>query len=395
MGPRHRKLSAAFVLKAAGLGVAFATGAAGGAWGETPASALKLAKEYKIPPKLMARWEAEHKVPDAWIAGAKKEGTLIFTGSSKPAEFERSSRPFRERYPFIKVKYVRGSRNVRVVVPLVAFREGRYASDIVTGINTAIALYRKADALTDLTDLPNGANIPAKYGGGSKDWVGIRLRYYGLAYNTNLVKKSEMPKTWDDLRNSMVLKNRKLAVWYGIASWLLPLWGKNGPDWTARFVKDLYGTVKAEARKEGMTALTSLTAAGEFKATIAVAAYQVIRLGKKGAPIGFHVPGTVMVNASSVGILKGSPHTRAAKLYLNWLLSMEGQLFQYRYTGAPPIHKDLQYRDFVPFPDEVLGKTTAFRDPGLLAEDMPKLNKLWRPYWESSGGPKGKGRRRK
>jgi iron(III) transport system substrate-binding protein len=383
------------VLSGAGLAIALITAGAAGAAADTPAGAKKLAAEYKIPADLMARWEAEHKPPAAWIAAARKEGEVVIKGSTRPLDFQRSIAPFLARYPFIKVNYSRGSRNTRVVAPLVAFREGRHITDVVTGIDTAIDMFKKADALTDLSDMPNRGNIPIKFAGASTHWAGIRLRYYCMAYNTDQVKKSEMPKTWDDLKTATALHDRKLALWYGVASWLLPLWGEKGPEWTTRFITDIYETVKAERRKEGMTALTSLTAAGEFKAVLAVAAYQVVRLQKKGAPVAFHCPDAVMVTSSSVGVLKGSPRTNAAKIYLNWLLSMEGQLFQYRHTGAPPIHKDLQRKEFVPFPDETLGKTLAFRDPKLLGKELTALFKVWKPYWESGEGPKGERRSRK
>jgi len=395
MGNIKSKGSARIILMGAGAALALAAGGAGDAFAETPASALKLANELNISAPLMAGWEAEHKVPAAWIAGARKGGKLRISGSTRPADFERAVAPFRERYPFIKLNYTRGSRNTRVLKPLTAFREGRFITDIIGGINTGLDLFKKYDALTDLSDLPNRANIPAKFGGKSTQWIGARLRYFCLAYNTSLVKKSELPKTWDDLKTSKALHNRRLALWWGVGTWLMPLWGTKGPEWTSQFIKDIYETVKAESRKEGMTALTSLTAAGEFKATLAVAAYMVIRLQKKGAPVAFHCTDTVMVSASAIGLLKGSPNTHAAKLYLNWLLSLEGQLFQYRHAGARPIHKDLQNEKFVPFPKEILGKTLAFLDPGLLAAELPKMFKIWRPYWEGGGGPKGERRKRK
>lgn len=395
MGNIKSKGSARIILMGAGAALALAAGGAGDALAETPASALKLANELNISAPLMAGWEAEHKVPAAWIAGARKGGKLRISGSTRPADFERAVAPFRERYPFIKLNYTRGSRNTRVLKPLTAFREGRFITDIIGGINTGLDLFKKYDALTDLSDLPNRANIPAKFGGKSTQWIGARLRYFCLAYNTSLVKKSELPKTWDDLKTSKALHNRRLALWWGVGTWLMPLWGTKGPEWTSQFIKDIYETVKAEARKEGMTALTSLTAAGEFKATLAVAAYMVIRLQKKGAPVAFHCTDTVMVSASAIGLLKGSPNTHAAKLYLNWLLSLEGQLFQYHHAGARPIHKDLQNEKFVPFPKEILGKTLAFLDPGLLAAELPKMFKVWRPYWEGGGGPKGERRKRK
>ncbi len=390
MGLETATKSGRIGLIATGAAFAVIAGAATGAIGKTPASAVKLAREYKISAPLRAKWESEHKVPDSWIAGARKEGELRISGSMKPQEFKRMAAPFFERYPFIKVNYVRGSRNARVVAPLVAYREGRFITDIVTGIDTAIALFTRADALADLSDLPNRANIPARFAGTSKRWAGVRLRYYCMSYNTNLVKKNDLPRTWDDLKTSKVLGDGKLALWYGVAAWLLPIWEQKGPEWTTGFIKDLYETVKAQRRKEGAIALVSLTAAGEFNAVLANAAYQVTMLQKKGGPVGFHCPEMVMLTSSSVGVLNGNPHVNASKLFLNWLLSMEGQLFQYRHTGAPPIHKALQYRDFIPFPEEVLGKTLAFRDPEALGDDLKALQKVWNPYWEGNGGPKGK-----
>ncbi|MGY9005798.1 MAG: ABC transporter substrate-binding protein [Alphaproteobacteria bacterium] len=394
MGIANKSGPARFILMGAGAALALAIGAPTDAASETPAVALKLAKEYKVSPKLMSRWEGEHKVPAAWLAGAKKEGALKISGSARPTDFKPMAAPFRARYPFIKVNYTRGSRNTRVLKPLTAFRQGRYLTDIVTGINTRLNLFQELDALTDLSDMPNRNNIPKKFGGSATKWIGARLRYYCLVYNTDLVKKSELPKTWDDLKSSKALQNSKTALWYGVGSWLLPLWGEKGPKWTTQFIHDIYGTLKAERRKEGMTSLTSLTGAGEFKSTLAVAAYMVAQIKRKGAPVAFHCPDTVMINASAVGLLKGAPNTNAGKLYLNWLLSMEGQLFQYRHTGGRPIHKALQIKEFLPFPEETLGKTMAFHDPSKLSKDLPALMKIWGPYWEGGSGPKGKRRKR-
>ncbi len=394
MGIVNRKISPRIILMGAVATFAFAAGPVADAFGETPAAALKLANKYKISAQLMAGWEAEHKVPGAWIAGAKKGGKLRISGSSRPKDFKRLAAPFRERYPFIKIDYTRGSRNNRVMKPLIAFRSGRYITDIITGMNTGIPQFKQADALADLSDLPNRANVPLHFGGSSTKWIGARLRYYCLAYNPKLVKKSELPKTWDDLKTNAALRDHKMALWYGVGSWLMPLWGTKGKKWTIQFVHDIFGKVKAERRKEGMTALTKLTAAGEFKATLAVAAYMVTRVSKKGASVAFHCPDTVMVNATITAVLKGSPNTHAAKLFLNWLLSLEGQLFQYRHTGSRPIHKALQTETFMPFPKETLGKTMAFLDPGRMSDELSQLMKVWKPYWDGGSGPKGKRRKR-
>jgi ABC-type Fe3+ transport system substrate-binding protein len=82
-----------------------------------------------------------------------------------------------------------------------------------------------------------------------------------------------------------------------------------------------------------------------------------------------------------MAILKGSPNIHAARVFANWLLSKEGQIAQFRADRATPIHKDLQTKTFLMFPDEIAGKTIAFRDPGL--EDLhDELLNIWNPLWE-------------
>ena len=50
--------------------------------------------------------------------------------------------------------------------------------------------------------------------------------------------------------------------------------------------------------------------------------------------------------------------TNAAPLFANWLISKEGQLTQYVADGATPIHKDMQSKEFLAFPEEmVLGRS--------------------------------------
>lgn len=351
---------------------------------DLPAPAKKIVEAMKLGPDVTRDWEREHIVPKAMLDAARKEGEVRITGSWKPSEWDQMIEGFRLRYPFINVKYTRGSHNARSRVPLIAYMQGRYVTDFLTGIDTEIEGYKKANALESLKDVPNRANIPAQFGGAQDTWSGIRMRFYCLSYNTKLVKKSELPKTWGDLTSSPAFREGKLGIWYGIASWLLPIWGEKGEAWTTDFINKLFLDAKAQKRKEGATALVSLMGAGEFHGVLATAEYNVAKHAEKGAPVGFHCADLVMATTSSVGILRGSPNRHAGKLFLNWLLSKEGQLAQSYYDGAPPIHKDLQRKEFIPFADEIIGKKVSFRTPELLGEELPKLQKVWNPFW--SGG---------
>ncbi|MGH6631217.1 MAG: hypothetical protein ACREB3_15935, partial [Burkholderiales bacterium] len=86
--------------------------------------------------------------------------------------------------------------------------------------------------------------------------------------------------------------------------------------------------------------------------------------------------------------LKGAPNINSARVFVNWFLSKEGQIAQYISDFAPPVHKDLRRREFLPFADQIVGKESAFRDPALELEVQPKLLEFWDQLWLKSGGRK-------
>lgn len=355
---------------------------------DIPPAARKIVAALKLVPDLMSGWEAEQKVPAAWIAGARREGELKINGSWSPREFDAMAAPFKERYPFVNIVYSRGSNSTRVRVPLIAYKEGRIVTDIITGIDSSINQFRAAGALADLSDMPNIDNIPAGMGSKTGTWVGVRVRYWCFGFNPTLIKPQDMPRRWEDLLTVPGLKDGKLALWRGVTSWLLPLWGEKGEAWSKDFAQRLFADVRPQRRKEGARALVSLVVAGEFNATLAAAAYQVKSVEKKGAPVAFHCPDVVPVSISSVGVLDKNPHMNASKLFMNWLLSKEGQLAQYYADGAPPVHRDLMGRGFMAYPDAINGKKIAFRNPELLDDELKALLAFWNPLWggKDAGG---------
>jgi hypothetical protein len=86
-------------------------------------------------------------------------------------------------------------------------------------------------------------------------------------------------------------------------------------------------------------------------------------------------------------MIKGTANPNSVKLYLNWLLSKEGQLAQYFATDASPVHKDLQTNGLVSYPSAISGKKTATRTPESLIEAFPKVQKVWNTAWARAGGP--------
>lgn len=365
-------------------------GAAGASAADLPAPTKKVLKALKLPESTLNGLDKELAVPKEILAGAKKEGALTILGSWRPSEFTKLSAPFKKRYPFLKIKYNYGRAfNARAIKPIVAFKEGRYITDAVTGFGGSRQLYKKSKALEDLRDLPGFKNA---LDGNDPDgnWVAIRLRFWCMAYNKNRVKKADLPKTWSDILTNARWHNGKIGVANRPQLWLLMLRKAKGKAWTDSYIDKFFTTVRPQLRKEGLNALVTLVVAGEIDASIPTGPSRVARYAEKGAPVGWHCPTPIPRAYSRTAILKGSPHRNAAKLWVNWLISKEGQVTQYYAEGTAPSHKDLQMPQLLTYSEEVHGREQVSEDISQLSD----LKKVWGKYWQK-GPKKGKGRKRR
>ncbi len=352
-----------------------------------PNATEKILAQLKLSPTVLDGLDRELTVPMEWIEGARKEKVLRVSGVWDAAQAAALNAPFQERYPFIKVEFSGGSFNLRAIRPLIALQEGRYLTDVITSFGGSVHRYQEANALEDMRPLPNFKNPIDGTGdqeGGT--WVGMRLRYWCMAYNTSLVKKDTLPETWDDLLTNTSLRNGNIGVANRPQLWLLMLWNAHGEQWTVNYIDRFFQTMKPQLRKEGTNALLALNGAGEFHVTIPAAEYAAKLAMDKGVPIAWHCPAPVPISVSQMGILKGNPHPNAARLWANWFLSKEGQIAQLFADQSPPAHRDMQTEAFLPFPDEIKGKKTA----PAVEEEVQALYDVWNKYWDKGGGAPAK-----
>jgi iron(III) transport system substrate-binding protein len=354
-----------------------------------PKSTEEMLKKLKLDPKILSDIDQELDVPQAWVEGAKREGKLRVFSTLDPPQAEVLFRPFKERYPFIKnLEYSRASHEDRAVRTLVAYRNKRIVTDILTGLGGSFFMYKDLNALEDMRSLPNWKNNPKDTSDPEGLWVGMHMRYWCMAYNTRALKKEDMPKKWDDLLTNPKFRGGNVGLGNRPQLWALGLWKANGEKWITDFLTRLFSEVKPQLRREGMNAMLELLAAGEFNATIPSAEYRTFQKVLDGAPVSYHCPEPVPVAVSEMGILKGAPNINGARIFVNWFLSKEGQISQYLSDYAPPVHKGLQRKEFVPFAEEILTKKGVFRDPQIELDIQPKLLTMWDELWLRGGGKK-------
>jgi iron(III) transport system substrate-binding protein len=331
--------------------------------------------------------DAELAVPKAWIDDAVKEKEVIILGTWENKEFSDMTAPFRERYPGINLRYSRGGTTQRTMQVLVALGEGRVTADVMTGFADATFQFKEMKALADLRELPGFKNLDGDVVANDGTWLAHKLSFRCMAYNTGLVKKEELPATWDDLVSAPRWRDGHLALTNNPDSWLLVLWTSKGEAWGADFTRKLFTDLKPQRRKEGLSAATGLTVVGESHASLPSPEWVVQKYVEKSAPVGYHCPAPVPVTVSQIAMLDKAPHRNAARLFINWMVSKEGQILQYVETFAVPVHKAMQTQSFLPFAETILKKPHVVRDDTMLSSDLnKKMNATWDGYWNAQGG---------
>jgi iron(III) transport system substrate-binding protein len=353
-----------------------------------PQSTQAMLDKLKLPAEATAGIDEEvNDIAPAIVEGAKKEKRVDISGSMDVKEFEVMVRPFKERYPFLDLRYSSGDTFARSVRPLIAYKEGRVLADIVEGLGGNISDYKEADALLKLDGIPNIKNVPAEMNDKAGYYVGPRIRYWCMTYNTDKVKVEDLPKTWDDMLTMPQLRDGRMGLGNRPNNYMIMLWGAKGPEWSKNYMEKLFTVVKPQLRKEGADGLVTLVAAGELDMAFPTASYRTAQSVAKGAPIGWWCPTPVPVSSSAMVIMNKTPHPNAAKLYINWFLSKEGQISQYVADGSPPIHKELHQKQFFLYADQTMDRPSAPRTPELMENEMPTVAKIWNSYW-LGGAPK-------
>lgn len=349
-----------------------------------PKSSQEMLRKLKLDPALLGDIDKELQVPRDWIEKAKKEGKLRILDAYR-AEGDPFA-PFKERYPFVAIEHSSVDRQARSVKGLVAFKQGRILADVIFNVGGVFHAYKEANAVEDLRAIPALNNMPKDLKDPEGLWVSTSQTFWGIAYNTKLVHKGDLPKKWEDLLANPKWRGGNLALGNRPNQWALYLWKSKGEKWTRDFLTRLFAEVRPQLRKEGMNALPQLTAAGEFYGVLPAPASTVYRLTSGGAPLGFTSPEFVPTSIGDAIIIKGTPNLYGARLFLNWRLSKEGQIALYSAGETAPSHKDLQLRQFVPFPEEILSKEIRYQDSAFELKAMPRLQEFWDNLWLRGGG---------
>jgi iron(III) transport system substrate-binding protein len=254
------------------------------------------------------------------VERAKKEGTFLLYTSMNTPDVNQIFDGFRKRYPFITPKSYT-TRSAALLERIVTeARAGKHFADVIQG--NAFTLYLLAKrGHTEQYSSPEAKSFPDSFRDPSGGWVAAYLQLNVIAYNTKLVAKSEAPKGYDDLLNpkwkAKMGLDDKQYIWF---DGLLKVMGR---EKGLAYFKRL--ATQAIHFRSGNTLLANLLAAGEFGILINARAESVDELKQKGAPVEWVAPKPTTANVLPIAVAKNAQHPNAAKLFMDHMLSEEGQ----------------------------------------------------------------------
>jgi iron(III) transport system substrate-binding protein len=255
------------------------------------------------------------------IAEARKEGVVEWYGSLLVPEASQIIEKFKQRYPFVEVKYSRASGTQVINRFITESKAGSNRADVVGARSNFHPTLMKAGLVAK-----NLAPFRQELRAGFTDQAGYLLgqHTFGLVigYNTRLVPPSKAPQSYQDLLNPEW--KGQMALDLESYDWLAGILDTMGEEKGLDFARKL--AMQNVHVQRGHSLLMQLVAAGELKLEIDSYHYQISEFRKKGAPVDLILPDPMVVKEpSGIWIAKRAPHPHAAALLVDFLFSREGQ----------------------------------------------------------------------
>lgn len=298
----------------------------------TPEQQVARVAEKVIDKPAQSDWEVEW---EKTLQAARKEGKVAITTSSGRETMQALVRVMEERFGITleNVPMTGAQAAAKIVAERAA---GLYLFDvIISGPTTLTELLIPAGALDPLEPvliLPE-VKDPSKWWRGEIAWVTekkdglsfVATVNHPFLYNTGLVRKEELSSYWSLLepkfKEKIVIRDPTVSG-AGNSFFTAVAHAIMGVDYFKKLVEQKPaimrdGRIQAEWVAKGK----HLVGLGPSTDTVA----EFIALG---APVARMVPkegGYVSSGGATIGFMNKAPHRNAAKLFINFLLSKEGQ----------------------------------------------------------------------
>src|SRR5438067_5640728 len=275
------------------------------------------------------------------IEAAKQEGKVVLYSSMDLPVGEKLGKAFEAAYPGIAVQIERsGSERLFQRIDQ-EFASGIRVCDVVNSADASHFIPSKRNGwLAPFVSEDIARHFPSQYRDPDGMFATTRIWLSSIAYNTNLVKPDDAPKSFADLLD---------PKWAGKLIKGHPAYSGTIMTTTFQLVRELGWDYFEKLSKQRVMQVQSSTdppkklALGERAVMADGNEYNVVLLKEAGQPVEpvYPTEGTPTVSGPT-GIFLSAPHPNAARLFQAWLHTRENQQFFTDFTAQYSVHAQVQ-----------------------------------------------------
>lgn len=271
-------------------------------------------------------WTARCVAADAaLIEAAKKEGRVTWYTAQIINQLARPIADAFTRKYGIKVDVIRADVTDTVIRITAEAKAGKMQADVFDGTSSAPVLKKAGLVLRWQPD--TAAELPKQFIDPDGYWTANNLYVLTPVFNTRLAPRGTEPRVWEDLLDPKY--KDKIAISGLVSSSsgpgfvgtvLTDMGEENGMNFLRKLASQNVTNVYSSAR-----AMVDQVMAGEYTLGLQGFNHQPVISAAQGAPIDWIKWNPALVVMSVAAVTKDAPHPNAGKLFLDYLVSEEGQ----------------------------------------------------------------------
>jgi len=268
----------------------------------------------------------------------------------------------------MKVNHVDATADKLAARAITEARGGRVLADVFQMALENVLQVADQKLLVDRLP-PEAAAYPANFKG--TNWLAADLVIIIGEWNTNLVKKEDEPKVFDDFadpkwKGKLIAEPRDVELLIGLARHKF----KNDEKAFDYLRKLAANNIEFH---QGHSELAEFLVAGQAAACVTCYAHHYPPRIKKGAPLGYmRAEGIATITADAIA--KDAPHPNSAWLFYRWSASEEGQK-AYAAGGRLPPHPKVE-------PVEKIRPETLYPIGTQEIKDWRQYEKTWKEIFK-------------
>jgi len=249
---------------------------------------------------------------------ANREGEIVWYTPTAIEDSQRIIQAFEKKYPGIKVRLFRNRETALLPRIFSEKQAGRPIVDVTSLRGIGYYQLWKRNLIQPYIS-PESAVYPKGFKDPKGYWTDLYDTYYVWSHHTGLMKNP--PRSYEEIVHpryrGRIGMDTDEVEWY---AGLIESWGK---ERAARFLKNL--AAQQIRFRDGHTLIAQLMAAGEFEITLAFSE-RIDKMKSDGAPVEWITTfDPIIVSIHPIAIASDAPHPEAARLFVDFSLSKEGQ----------------------------------------------------------------------